>query len=359
MISSPRVFFLFLLIILSAQVACASGSSVSTEIPVVASSEEFAVSSECVDFQKLVDQTYNFSPRKLSEAQQTAKSAEMDLVWEKVKADQSLLTCLIASLRNPNANKFFLFDGSTLLYGIDQSESTKQLVLQSYAKTDLGDIALQNWIAYPLRFGLEGLDTSATGDAWLRAENPFYYLPQHGTLKIDKRIGALAIYGSMDERFATPALAAIANQKDHPGRDLSVGLLMLQATPEAAVALEKLDLTGLSLATKSQINKFLTAPTFIKPRTGAPKVTREQYLSAFQELAEGKSQEFMKLVSEVSDGEKDAVAVLRDEDIPLVRKARRFFASTGSPHAPEWYQSFTDILMYMVRKPQVDKRRAT
>ncbi len=313
---------------------------------------------ECTEFQKLIDKTYDFSPSKLTEAQQAAKSAEMDVVWERVKGDQKrLLPCLMAALRAPNANKFFLFDGSTLMTSLDKSEDAKKLLIQSYARADLADIVLQNWIAPILRFGLEGLDTSLAGDAWLRGKDPYYYLPQHGTLKINKPIGSLAIFGSMDERFATPALAAIANQRDHPGREIAIDLLFKQVTVEAAEALAKLDTSTLSASIKNKIDQFLAKPTLIQPRTGTPKTTRDQFIKAFQDLADDKSETFMDLTMEVEDGEKDAIVVLQPQDVQLVRRARRFFASTGTPHAPEWYQSFTDILMYMVWKPEVEKRK--
>ena len=173
---------------------------------------------------------------------------------------------------------------------------------------------------------------------------------------MDKQIGALSIYGSMDEKFATPALAHVATQNEHPGREIAVSLLALQVTPDAFESLAKLDLTGLSESSRSSVKRVLTNPTFIEKRTGDPKISRAEYVKAFQELSEGRSSLFMDLVARVPDGEKDALVVLIAEDIPLVRKARRFFASTGTPHAPEWYQSFTDILMVMLYKPEIDKK---
>jgi hypothetical protein len=280
----------------------------------------------------------------------------MDVVWEKVKADKKLVPCLVAALESPKANDFFRFDGSTLLHSLDKSDATKKLVIRSYAATDLGDITLRNWIAPLLRFGFEGLDTSEAGDAWLKAKDPFYYLPQHGTLKVDKLVGALAIFGSMDERFATPALTQIASNAQHPGRGIAASLLAMQATPEALQGLAKLDQTGLSASVRSELDGALSKRTFVEKRIGEPKIGRSECVKALTEIGDGNPSAFMELVSRVPDGEKDVVAVLLPEDIPLVRKARRFFASTGTPHAPEWYQSFTDILMEMQRRPEIEKR---
>ena len=354
---------LILILTLATVSACSPGNS--TPVLAVDSKASLApedssvsvVPAECVEFQKFVDATYNFKPSKLTAEQQTAKSAEMDAIWNKVKADQKkLVPCLIAALESPNANNFFRFDGSTLLFSLDQSEPTKKLVIRSYAQTDLEDVMLQYWIRPLLRFGLEGLDTSDAGHAWLAAKDPGYYLPQHGTLKVNRTVGALAIYGSMDEKFATPALLRVASSKDHPARELAASLLLKQVTPEAFAALAKMDSAGLTESTRVSIKKTLEKPSFIEKRVGEPKISRTEYVKAFQELSEGRSQTFMELVDRVPDGEKDAVAVLLSEDIPLVRKARRFFASTGTPHIPEWYQSFTDILMVMVWKPEFAKK---
>ena len=46
------------------------------------------------------------------------------------------------------------------------------------------------------------------------------------------------------------------------------------------------------------------------------------------------------------------VAVLRPEDLPLVRKVRRRMVANATPHALEFYDSFTKILMTMIWKPE-------
>lgn len=343
------------LVCLSFTVACRAESIPSNQTNAELN-DSSTVIADCVEFQKLVDKTYDFKPSKLSDVQQTAKSAEMDVVWEKVKADQSrLMPCLISALQSPTANSFFRFDGSTLLLSLDKSESSKKLLIESYSKSEIEDIDPRNWIAYILKFGLDGLDTSAAGDTWLRAKDPRYYLPQHGTLPVDKSVGALAIYGSMDEQFAAPALLGIAKQVEHPGREIAVDLLTKLVTDEAFEGLAKLDTAGLSERSKAGIKKARLNPTLIERRSGTPRISRAEYLKAFQDLSKGDASTFMDLTVKVSDGEKDAVAVLQNEDIPLIRKARRFFASTGTPHAPEWYQSFTDILMFMLRKDKGSK----
>jgi hypothetical protein len=96
--------------------------------------------------------------------------------------------------------------------------------------------------------------------------------------------------------------------------------------------------------------KLLNEPRRITPRE-QPKATREQYLKAFEAFVAGDRRPFADLVREVSDGERDVVAVLRPEDVPLVRKVRRMMIATSNPHALEYYKVFTDILTTMTWRP--------
>jgi hypothetical protein len=311
----------------------------------------------CIEFQKLVDATYNFKPSKLTPDERTTKSAAMDKVWTKVKANrQKLLPCLYKTINSQTSDSFFRFDASNLLIQLDESSEAKKTLIKAYAQVDFDDIDLRYWMPYIAILGYEGFDTSAAGENWLKHPNPEYYLPQHGTLGVNKEIGAFIIYGSMNESIATPALAKIALQENHSAREIAIRILMQQATPESFQTLKKLNQKGLSDIARQSINTFLTAPKILAPREGEPKVTRQQYLDVFNQLVAGKAQPFLKLATEVSDGEKDAVAVLKQEDIPLIRKARRFFAASANPHSAEWYKSFTDILMALTWKPELIKK---
>jgi hypothetical protein len=311
------------------------------------------VAQNCDELKKLIDKTYNFKPSKLTEVEKTAKSAEMDLVWNKVKANQKeLLPCLREAMDARTDDGFFRFDASNLLIQLDQSNDAKNRLITSYAAVDLADVNLIYWMPYIAVLGYEGFDTSQAGENWLRHPSAAYYSPRHGALQVTKEMGALFIYGSMDESTATPALVKIAGTENHPGREIAVELLLKQATPESYKALGNLNLKSLSETARRKISD---EPKFIAPREGAPKTSREQYLVAFQQLVDGKPQTFLKLATEITDGEKDVVAVMKKEDVPLIRKARRFFAATANPHSGEWYQAFTNILRTIVRKSELSE----
>ena len=87
----------------------------------------------CEEFQRLIETTYILRPSKLTPEERTAKSEAMDVVWEKVRADKSLIPCLRAALAQTTANSFFRFDGSNLLISLDKTDDSKKLLLSSYA----------------------------------------------------------------------------------------------------------------------------------------------------------------------------------------------------------------------------------
>jgi len=231
----------------------------------------------CVEFQKLINETYGFKPSKLSDTEREVKSSGMDKVWNKVKANrQELLPCLREAINSRTSDKFFRFDASNLLIQLDQSDESKKTLIKIYAEVDFDDVNLSYWMPYIATLGYEGFQNSAAGENWLKYPNPEYYLPQHGKLSVNKEIGALIIYGSMDEKIATPALEKIALQENHPAREIAVWLLMQQATPESFRELKKLTQKNLSETARQRINNFWTKPKLLSPREGEPKITRQQ-----------------------------------------------------------------------------------
>jgi hypothetical protein len=310
----------------------------------------------CAEFQRDVKTTYNFKPARLeTEAESDAKSAAMDRFWNAVKAKPNeLLPCLRAALADPQSDPWFRFDGSNLLVSLDPSPASKAEQVRQYTAVDLDDVNLEVWVSTLARRGAEGFDVSEAGARWLAHPNAKYYLPRHGAQEVDRLLGAIFIFGSMDETQAAPALLKIAGSAGHPGRESAISMLLMQATPESLRGLKAVNLAGLSEGAQAALRRHLERPVMITPRE-KPKTSRAQFLKAFEDAVKGDWNYFSRLVSEVPDGERDAVAVLRPEDVPLVRKVRRTRIAQANPHAAEYYVSFTQILMTMIWKPEMTK----
>jgi hypothetical protein len=312
-------------------------------------------SGNCGSFQRIIKTTYNFKPSRLTASERDSKSEAMDHFWNTAKANsKELLPCLRAALQDPNADKWFRFDGSNLLVELDPSEASKAIQVRNYTDVDLEDVDLRTWVTTLSLRGFEGFDVSEAGSRWLGYPNAKYSLPEHGGYKVTVFSGAFFIFGSMDESQTTPALVKIISQPNHPWREWALMMLVHQATPESFQILKQLTASTFSESAQNNLRKVLNNPDLLKPRS-KPKTSREEFIKAFQDMLNGDSSSFMELVSEVPDGEKDVVAVLKPEDLPIVRKIRRLIVAQGNQHSIEYYNSFTEILMAMVWKPELVK----
>jgi hypothetical protein len=310
----------------------------------------------CADLNQTIKITYNFRPALLAnDAERNQKSAAMDKVWNSVKASPSeLLPCLRQALDDPQADAWFRFDGSNLLVSLDPSEASKKLQIKSYVASNLDDVDLRLWVTTLARRGVEGFDVSEAGERWLMYPKARYFLPEHGAYEVKAFEGGLFIFGSMDEAQAVPALIRIVNQVGHPGRELALAILVNENTPESRRALKELDLSSFSSKARNVIRDELDHPKIFQPRS-KPKTTRQEFLRAFNGLLTGDFRLFFDLVDKVPDGEKDVVAAMTREDLPLVRKVRRRMIAGGTQHAIEFYDSFTQIIRTMVLKNDTAK----
>lgn len=315
-----------------------------------------AAEQPCDELARAAKTTYDFKPSRLKdEAESNAKSAAMDGFWNLVKARQKeLLPCLRAAVEDPQSDPWFRFDGSNLLVHLDPSPESKAAQVRRYAEVDLGDADLRDWVSTLARRGAEGFDVSGAGARWLALPQPGYYLPEHGAQKVDKFLGAIFIYGAMDEAQATPALLKSAGDRAMTDRGIAVSLLLMQATPDAMRGLRESVLPSLPADMQAMLRRQLESPKVIVPRE-KPKTGRGQFLKAFAAASAGDWGPFLALVSEVPDGERDVVATLKAEDLPLLRRVRRSMIAKANPHAAEYYVTFTQILTTLTLKAEAKR----
>jgi hypothetical protein len=298
----------------------------------------------CSDLKEAIDKTYGFKPSKMTREQIDAKSSELDKVWNLVGGSpKQLLPCLRSEISARQSDAFFRFNASNLLYKHDQSEQTKLLMVETYSGADLADINLRFWLPYMAEFGNEGLNVSKAAETWLRFPKPVYYLPQHGPRPVDKAVGALALFGSMDESIATPTLARLANEEGSDFRGIVIWILVNQATPESVQAVLLLS-AKLPAPFSEQLKQDVRTPKLIEPRLGNPKTTRDAFIKALTEFLDNKPDAWISLTTNVPDGEKDMVAVMTNADLPMIRRVRRHYAANPTPHLPDWYSSLTQVI---------------
>ncbi|HEV2883321.1 MAG TPA: hypothetical protein VGW36_00595 [Pyrinomonadaceae bacterium] len=326
------------------------------------SSQDVAVSpvkrkmpAECDGFRQVIKQTYDFKPQLLNDSGRKAKSAELDDVWNHVKRNRSLLPCLRKALEEDKTDSFFNVDGANLLVELDPSRASKEMQVRKFASANLDGVDLQYWVRTLARRGVEGFDVSEAGAAWLSYPKASYTVMEHGNFPVGPFVGAVCIFGSMDEDKATPVLQRIASQPGHPNREDAVLILMSQATPASFRAMKEVNTAGMSAKLRKVLLETLEHPKLLQPRN-PPHLTRQENLRAFQGIIDGDRSAFRALVLKAPDGEVDAVATLKPEDIPLVRRTRRAAISRCNQHAMSEYGSFTQILWALNWKPELARQ---
>jgi hypothetical protein len=314
-----------------------------------------AVALTCAELDEQLKRTYGFRPSQLGPEARELKSEQMDAVWDVVQADPGTLApCLKAALARTTDDTWFLFDGSQLLASVEQSREAKTFLLDALSRVSLDDVDLRAWVAAASALGMDGLDTSKLGRQWLSYPRAEYFLPEHGDYRVDRGNAAMFIFGTLDERYATPMLTEIARDGDGEAKAIATWLLMSQATPEALRALRSLNTRGLSAGAAASVKALRTQPTLIIPRH-PPKTSREEFLSAFAALLAGDETPFNRLVETVPDGERDLVAVATPADLDVIRKVRRYYIARNTQHAIEYYNQFSQILMTLVWTPTLVK----
>ena len=312
--------------------------------PSFAEPHEAIAPGQCDEFMRTVKATYNFNPAQFNDAQRSAASAKLDDFWNHVKQSRgTLMPCLREALKADQSQSFFGIDGSMLLVDVDPSSASKALQVRKFTDADLDGTDLEYWVKTMARRGVEGFDTSEAGAKWLAYPKAKYELSMHGGYPIGSFLGAVFIFGSMDENFATPVLLRIANDVSHPHRDDAIAILSSQVTPASMNAMRQINPAGLSAQNQKALQDAQANRDLLKPRAN-PKLTREENLRAFQGIIDGDYSAFRDMVLKVPDGEVDAIATLRAEDIPLLRRARRASISRCNQHAVSDYASFTAIL---------------
>lgn len=305
----------------------------------------------CAETQRLVEKTYNFRVADLTEEQQRQKSEEDNAFSKFVRANPTItIPCLVTALKSPSANRYFLYSGSTLLYTMDRSEATKKLLISSLARTDLTEISFPFWLELILAHSLEGFDTSAAVENWLKDTRTSYQISRRGPV-LDRKQVFFHLIGSIDEKFATPLLAKVGSAKDDPLRLSALELLVIQETSEARAAASKIDLSGLFSLDAARIKRRIADPPTVSPSVPDPRFDRNALINALTLGAAGKWEALTSnYATRAMDWENVAVTVLTKDDASLLRKVRRANAADLKEGSKLWYERFSRILAYVNRK---------
>lgn len=300
----------------------------------------------CSSFRSDLAKTYAFRPSQLSDDEMAVKGKAMDAIWRRVDADHSLISCLEQAVEDPSASPSLRYDGSALLVHVDPTPAHKAMQAEWWCKTDLADTDARAWVEGLAGLGMEGYDIREGAIRWMVNKGAHYYLAEHGAWNITQDDGAIFLIESMDEEQAFSMLKAALEDPRFPARDLAAMMMCRLGTADSCGYLRTMSLEGIGSNGRGIILDLRKDHQMVKPRRGKPKVEREVFLAAFKAFVDkGDLDPFIELADRVKDGERDAVAVLRPEDLPLLYAFRRHLMARCNPHLIEWDHDLMHILI--------------
>lgn len=191
-------------------------------------------------FHTRVTALYSFQPHKLTDAEITVKSAELDRFWEHAKANASdTLPLLRLELSNAQNPSFFYYDGAKLLLPLSQETSDRELALRSLPKADLQDIQGTDYLRTVHMLARSGFDARRAALRVLDDPGFTAFIPLHAlTLGQDYSL-IYMLYAQSDVPFEaelSARLRAETNPRAQRSLLLALWYLVTPTSREAIVS---------------------------------------------------------------------------------------------------------------------------
>lgn len=344
----------------------------------------------CADIRAEKSKTYGFHLAQLSEAQLDAKSKELDAFWKEVRgAGREGVTCIRTLLAEEKTDHVFQVDAANMLFPVDPSPETRDLIRDSLAQADFQESDPANYLSLALALDLVGVDVRPLASKLLLYPNAMIHISEHD-IDLDSDTAALFLYGAMDPSQASNALISLLDAHEPFVRAAAAHLLAEQMTEESFRALSKWD--GLSKIEEEFRRNDIQAIMKYKPQNPAdyanPKFTRQQVLeaiaslphtqkdfdhvmatkgAAFDQQMREKKVTQQQLAQAVADSlpiygitdhtafQTSAIATLEPEDFAIIREARRKSLYDVSDESLAEYLAYTQIMIGMLNHLELFK----
>ena len=344
----------------------------------------------CAEMSRAKARVYGFQPSRLSDKERQTKSQEMDAFW-RLAAQQKPASaeCLRQLLSAEKRDGFFLFDGASLLYSLDQSETSAKLVTASLERADMAEIEPSGYLRLLLEMSSGGADIGPLARRYLEYPKVDTYVPQHA-MSLDRDMGALLLYGSMAPEKEDSYLTSELGNKERYARATAVLLLALNMTESSFKALNAF--TGwddLPEDSRKVVQSYRTYAPYQAPATPV-KFSREEVLAYIGQLPHSEA-EFRAAMQRQEEYEKQhpelvpkgklsdvqleaavnqkvqesppffgvagadrfiesAEANLTEADLPMLREARRRAIQSISDEALGEYFAYSHIIRGVINR---------
>lgn len=322
-----------------------SGFNIALFLIILSSSIVSFAQDSCSEINQAKTRTYGFHPPQLSKHERTEKSKQMDQFWNLVRSKGPQgLSCLKQLMADETNDKYFLFDGASLLANFDRSGASDPAILHGITRTDLTDVALDGYIGLCLDLSHRNVDIGPAADRYLQARNVTVYLPLHGAYELNRGRGAILLYGSLSpksvDKYLVPALAS----PDQEVRNTAAMVLAQNMTEDSFRALAALGpMENFSTEAREWVKAIMTRRKVevIRPA----KYTRQQMLEKLARLPD--------MDSDIDETENKALdnsvyATFTSNDLNALREGRRKMIGGVSNESVEGYEEMSRILLNLI-----------
>jgi hypothetical protein len=178
--------------------------------------------------------TYSFAPHELTSQQIDEKSKVLDAFWARAKAQkESYVPVLRSELARPDAQSFFLYDGSMLLLTLSDTGPDRTLALSAIAHCDLRDVRHTDYFLQVHRLASRGEDPTQAALHILVEPRFTAFIPQHA-LTLGQNYSLVYMLLPADPALWLPeALARLAKEKEPTAQKSLLLLAWYAQTKEA------------------------------------------------------------------------------------------------------------------------------
>ncbi len=283
--------------------------------------------------------TYGFLPSKLTTKERQAKSVQMDSFWHLAGADKTTgAQCLRGLLNAEKQDGFFLFDGASLLYSLDQSPESAKVVVASLERADMAEFEPSGYLRLLLRMSNDGVDIGPLAARYSQYPTVKTFIPQHA-MDLDRDMGGVLLYGSMAPELEDSYLIAALADKEAYARSTAALLLALNMTEASLKALSTFSgLAELPEDSRKLVQSYRTYEAYKTPASPA-KFSREEVLAYIAQLPHSQA-EFRAAMQRQEAYEKQHPQLnvnekLRDQELEAavtkkVQESPPFFGVSGA-----------------------------
>lgn len=292
---------------------------------------------------------YGFRPPKLSDSERKQKSEAMDSFWQMVKRSGQQGVACLRPLLEKQTDAFAVFDEASLLYSLDRSPDSLDIVARAVAKTDMADIQPADYVRMGLALAKQGLDTEPIARNYINANSDVTaYLPEHGAYRLDRGAGAILLFGVLPSDKIDDALSAEVKSSNPDTRNAAAIAWSLNMTARSFKGLADLgDMKDFSEEARHQVHGTLVPFTV---RVSTPKYTREQMLAKlakFPEMDMDPSEDFER---ENKALDNSVYATFTPADVDTLRESRRKLITGVSNESVEGYAEMSRVLLHLINK---------